>query len=254
MQSTATNRGCRNKNQFTADSKLHCEECDTDVHVGTGGMSNLNAHQGSKTCKENKAANALAPQKKEKSLFSFFSRKTVQQNTPRVTSPPLVHATPFLPESICHPSVAPASDCQDAVAGADQPLSCPSAVKLMEKLKAKIEAMPKDIVPTAQLDHPLAAFLGDPANCILGGFEDDWEEVLNPRMKQAFGWGEDSDRVERDFAQRGEMGLDGFLKFVGYFVDHRGLLGALIETKVMILLDAITKKYVSKIRNAVERN
>jgi len=39
--------------------------------------------------------------------------------------------------------------------------------------------------------------------------------------------------------------LDGFLKFVEYFVDHRGLLGALIETKVTILLGAIAKKYVS---------
>lgn len=204
-------------------------------------------------CKENKAANApLPPQKKEKSLFSFFTRKTIQQNTPRVTSPPPVHAAPFLPESIV-------SDCQGADVGVNQPhgphpSSCPSALKLMQHLKAKIEAMPKDIALTAQLDHPLAAFSGDPAEYVLGDFEDDWEEVLNPRMKQAFGWGGDSDGVERDFAQRGEMGLDGFLKFVGYFVDHRGLLGALIETKVTILLDAIAKKYVSKIRNGEQKN
>lgn len=66
---------------------------------------------------------------------------------------------------------------------------------------------------------------------------------MNPRMKQAFGWGEN--RVRCNFAQRGEARLDGFLKFMGYFVDHRGLLGALIETKVTILLDAIAKKYVS---------
>ena len=58
-QITGTNRGCRNKNQFTVDSKLHCEECDTHVHVGTSGMSNLNTHRDLKTCRENKAANAL---------------------------------------------------------------------------------------------------------------------------------------------------------------------------------------------------
>ena len=102
--------------------------------------------------------------------------------------------------------------------------------------------MPKDTEP-APLDHPLAAFSGDPAKCILGVVEDDWEVILNPRMKQVFGWGEN--RVRCDFAQRGEAGLDGFLKFMGYFVDHRGLLRALIETKVMILLDAIAKKYMS---------
>ena len=44
-QVTDTNQGFRNKNQFTADSKLHCEACDTDMHVGTGGTSNLNAHR-----------------------------------------------------------------------------------------------------------------------------------------------------------------------------------------------------------------
>jgi len=77
-QVTDTNQGCRNKNQFTADSKLHCEACDTDVHVGTSRTSNLNTHRDSITCKENKAANALPPQKKDKSLLSFFSRKTIQ--------------------------------------------------------------------------------------------------------------------------------------------------------------------------------
>ena len=75
----------------------------------------------------------------------------------------------------------------------------------MQQLKAKMEAMPKDIEP-AQLDHPLAAFLGDPANYALGSFEDDWEEVLNPRIMQAFGWGKD--RVGWDFVQRGETGLE----------------------------------------------
>ena len=45
-----------------ADSKFHCKECNADVHVGTGGMSNLNAHQDSKTCRENKTANTLPHQ------------------------------------------------------------------------------------------------------------------------------------------------------------------------------------------------
>ena len=53
-------------------------------------------------------------------------------------------------------------------------------------------------------------------------------------MKQALGWGEGSDKVEQDFAQRGEMGLDGFLRFVGYFVEYHGLLGTLIETTIAI--------------------
>ena len=84
-------QGCRNKSQFTADSKLRCEECNADVHVGTSGMSNLNVHRDSKTCRENKTTNTLPPQKKEKSLLTFFSQKTIQQNTPQVASPPKTH-------------------------------------------------------------------------------------------------------------------------------------------------------------------
>jgi hypothetical protein len=79
---------------------------------------------------------------------------------------------------------------------ANQPRPCPSASKLMRQLKVKVEAMLKDVEP-AQLDHPLAAFSGNSANCALGSFEDDWEAR---RMKQAFGWGEDM--VGWDFAQR----------------------------------------------------
>jgi len=60
----------------------------------------------------------------------------------------------------------------------------------MQQLKAKVEAMPKD-VDLAQLDHPLAALSEDPADCVLRSFEDGWEEGVNPRMRQAFGWGED---------------------------------------------------------------
>ena len=113
---TIANRGCRNKSQFTADSKLRCEECYAEVHVVTGGMSNLNAHRDSKTCRENETANTLPPQKKEKSLLTFFSQKTIQQNAPRVASPPPVHAAPILPETIRDPrGVMPVSDCQGAV-------------------------------------------------------------------------------------------------------------------------------------------
>ena len=87
---------CRSKSQFTADSKLHCPDCDTDVHVGTGGISNLNVHQDSKTCQENNATKTQPLQKKEKSILNFFSQNSVQQNTPQVVSSPPVHTAPVL--------------------------------------------------------------------------------------------------------------------------------------------------------------
>ena len=189
--------------------------------------------------------------KRKRSRFSAFLARKRYNKTPLKS--PHLHQYMLLPSfliPICDlRGITPVSDCQGAVVGVNRPHPCPIAFKLMQELKAKIEAIPNNIAPPAQLDHPLVAFSGDPADCVQGGFKDDWEEVLNPRMKQAFGWGEGSDKVERDFAQRGKMGLDGFLRFVGYFVEHRGLLGRLIETKVTILLDAIAKKYMSEIRN-----
>ena len=56
------------------------------------------------------------------------------------------------------------------------------ALKLMQELKAGVEAMPNDVEPTP-LDHPLAAFSGDPAKSVLGVVKVDWEDILNPRMK-----------------------------------------------------------------------
>jgi hypothetical protein len=128
---------------------------------------------------ENKVTNVQPLQKKGKSILSFFTQKLIQQNTYQVNSPPSVHATPFLHESTCHKeSITLISNGNEAIV-ADQPCPCPSALKLMQQLKVKVEAMPKDVKP-AQLDHPLAAFSGDPANCALRSFENDWEEILSP--------------------------------------------------------------------------
>jgi len=44
------------------------------------------------------------------------------------------------------------------------------------------------------------------------------------------------------------------MKVVGYFVDYRGFLRALIETKVAVLLDAIAKKYMSQVRIRMQRD
>ena len=115
-------------------------------------------------------------QKKEKSILSFFNWNSVQQNTPRVISPPPVHAAPVRPcqhESTHHPESTtwtPISN-GDKVIVDDQPHPCLIALKLMWELKVGVEVMPKDTEPTP-LDHPLAAFSGDPAKCILGIVED----------------------------------------------------------------------------------
>ena len=41
------------------DTRLCCPDCNTDVHVGTGGTSNLNVHRNSKVCKDRQQARQL---------------------------------------------------------------------------------------------------------------------------------------------------------------------------------------------------
>lgn len=119
---------------------------------------------------------------------------------------------------------------------ADGPEPCPNALKLLKSLKKSMKLIPED-VPLAQPNHPLAVFFENPVGCEGQDYDDDWEEVLNPKMKAAFGWNQDE--LETGYARRGELGLDGFIKFIGYFVHQRGLKGALFETKIIALIDTI---------------
>jgi hypothetical protein len=113
----------------------------------------------------------LIPQTMDDNLVQSNTRtKIAHVYTPRINSPQPVQAVLSLYESTC---VSPISDGDEAMA--DQPRPCPSTLKLMRQLKAKVDAMPKDVEPV-HMNYPLAAFSGNSANCALGSFEDDWED------------------------------------------------------------------------------
>ena len=79
-------------------------------------------------------------------------------------------------------------------------------------------------------------FAVDPRTCVAEPGEDDWM-IHNQMMKSSFGWGE-AEMVEviPQLLNRGQYGLDGFIRFMTFFVCERGLEGALFETKVDALL------------------
>ena len=64
----------------------------------------------------------------------------------------------------------------------------------------------------------MAIFSEHPAECANGAGipENNWEEILNPKMKSSFGWSHNG--IDKGFAQRELNGLDGFLRFIRYFV------------------------------------
>jgi hypothetical protein len=61
----------------------------------------------------------------------------------------------------------------------------------------------------------------------------------------AFGWvreGQSQDLT--GLACCGEYGLDGFGRFVGYFVQYRSLQGAMIESKIIMIISAIELEWM----------
>lgn len=93
--------------------------------------------------------------------------------------------------------------------------------------------------PLATPAHRLSIFSVDPRSCVANleeapevDFEDDWF-FLNSMLKTAFGWGESEMRENmKEMMNRGEHGLDGFIRFFKYFVLQRGLEGVMIEAKI----------------------
>ena len=119
---------------------------------------------------------------------------------------------------------------------------CPVAVKLLHDLQAGVERIPVNKLEAAP-NHRLSAFSMDPSSCI-GQGNDDWEDILNPMMKGAFGWGEDAMcEAVKGMLYRGQFGLDGFIQFLRFFVMSRGLKGAMVESKIKALLGELEIQY-----------
>ena len=192
--------------------------------------STISTHLTSKACKYRQKA-AAQPENKSKSLLSFFGPwKLTKHNVPQVASPPLVHADPIQPIELPGPSFPPPNlqkqqEIQDEHVATlvqtddngslfNKSQGCEHAVEILQKLQEKMESIPKEI-PLAGPEHPLAIFSEHLAECANGAGipENDWEEILNPKMKSAFGWSHDS--VDKGFAWRDWMAWMGSWGLLG---------------------------------------
>jgi hypothetical protein len=104
------------------------------------------------------------------------------------------------------------------------------ATHIVRRLYAAIAKVP-DTVPEANVHDALAAFSGDPSRKVdpAMGPDELWESVLNSMLKRQLGWGNTAESA--DIVRRGEMGLNGLVKFVEYFVVERGVDANLFEGK-----------------------
>ncbi|KAF8218703.1 hypothetical protein L208DRAFT_1348341, partial [Tricholoma matsutake] len=221
-------------NEFTEESTLQCPEYTADIHVGTGGRNNLDIHKGSK-------ASSVWPKSKgqtNRSLHTFFKVKA-PLNPPLVTAPLPIHAPKILSKLLTLKS-------NDIPMKPMEPAFnvCQNASELLSNLCREMNQIPLEN-PPATGENCLHPFRGDPAASVHQD-ADDWEDLLNPMLKQVFGWGEEEmHNSVKEMMCHGRYGLDGFVTFLDYFVMHWGLKGRMLESKVMAVIRELEARCVT---------
>jgi hypothetical protein len=98
-----------------------------------------------------------------------------------------------------------------------------------------MKRIPSD-VPSATPEDCLGVFAIEPSACIAESEEEDWP-IINTMLKSLFGWGEaEMATAVPQMLKCGEYGLDGFIKFMRYYIVERSLQGVMFETKVKALI------------------
>jgi hypothetical protein len=245
---------------------LVCPSCNETVHVGFGGEKNLETHRTSKACKRKSQNKSKGPRLRPNQDLHAFFKPRVPLNPPTVTAPPPIHAdekaTDILDEISRGMVPGPSASCDHLEVGAEITETetgngmgtslpslkvgkspCPHGIELLNRLEAATMRIPADI-PLATTAHRLSGFSADPRTCVASPDEDedDWA-ILNAMLKASFGWGEAEMRDSaKTMLNRGEHGLDGFIRFFKFFVLERGLEGVMIETKVDELLHELDSR------------
>ncbi|KAJ7055250.1 hypothetical protein C8F01DRAFT_1234702 [Mycena amicta] len=207
-----------------------CPDCGALKSYGTAGVANLEStHRNAPVCKK-----AIPKDKKiQTSMSSYFSKQpaiAAQRVPSTVTAPLPVHATSIPPGP---PSPAEASTSQPS---RSKRASC--AQQLLADLRLDVLLLP-DSIPLAVYGSGLSAFSGDPSSRLSADIPpaELWEH-LNPIFHSVFGYAATLE-ARMELVRRGKHGLDGFLRFMEYFIVHRGLQGGMVELKIEQLHDAV---------------
>jgi len=182
-------------------------------------------HRGGKKCLDaQRKRDKNATKKKDGSILAFLKPKPTAIPT-TVPPAPLIHAVPRPSHSIKQDEILSRSS---------SPVVSHDIGGFLDRFQRIVGALSESI-PVGKSGNRLAAFkspeqLDDPNI----DSEDLWEECLNGFMKEHLGWGTEDNAT--DLVRRGEMGMDGVLKFTRYFVERRGVSESLFEGKLGQLL------------------
>ena len=182
-------------------------------------------HRGKKPCLEaQRKRDKDMKKKKDGSILAFMKPKPMAVPT-TVPPAPLIHA-------VSGPSHSSATGI--ILSRSSSPDISHHIGGFLDRFQRIVGALSESI-PVGNSGDRLAAFrfpeqLDNPNI----NSEDLWEERLNGFMKEHLGWGTENNAT--DLVRRGEMGMNGILKFTRYFVEKRGVNASLFEGKLEHLL------------------
>ncbi|KAJ7498368.1 hypothetical protein B0H11DRAFT_1909401 [Mycena galericulata] len=241
---------------WTNESTLPCPQCLRDVPVGTGGESNLQRHIGSAKCNKNKNEK-LKKTTKNASLFSYLVPKVkVPLVPPTVAAPAPVKGPRFIPvtapndtgpEPLEELDLEMFRDLRQNLAAERIPVSetCIHALTLLRQLRAKLTNIPAHS-PLANSMHPLASFAVNPAaEYEQRNAEDDWDQILHPMLRRAFGQGELDPVLSGNYINLGEYGLSGFCAFFESYITEREVKGHQLMPYFEFLIQGIEIRFPS---------
>ncbi|KAF8066505.1 hypothetical protein FPV67DRAFT_1652976 [Lyophyllum atratum] len=217
-----------------AEGYAICPDCGLRVRCGTAGLANLEKrHQGTKTCLEQRARrDKAAKQKKNTSILSWMRPKAVPVKSK-------VMAALSVGGSDSSSVLERVHEDEEVVVlpTLTMPVLRLNESPIIGRLRRLVARIP-DTVPFATNNDTLAIFGRDPAVFVDPAIasEEIWEEMMNPTLKRVFGWGTDVD--PKSVIRRGPLGMDGFVRFVEYYID-RGVPAELVEGKLEYLIEAL---------------
>ena len=231
-----------------------CPDCQTSIHVGTGGTKNLDQHHGSSDClkqqSKKKHHQKLTAQQCMLAAFIIPCTSTSPVSSIYATKPP----TPLKPSLVWGPEPAsPGMESVSIIHGTSQKISVQSAslpeihsLPPLEQAHALTKLLPNSI-PEAIEDNliwKLGAIQPQEfaqQHCTEDRLED-WEQI-DPMLNRLLGYGASEDEIVARICQ-GKCGVEGVVNFLTWFMENHGLETNYYKEKLECLSNAMLHLYV----------
>ncbi|KAJ7719177.1 hypothetical protein DFH07DRAFT_1009745 [Mycena maculata] len=209
-----------------------CPDCKDRVKCGPSGLENLRKrHMGSNICVEKQSKKSTQKKSmKDTKLSGWLVPKVARvPSTVAAPAPIRVTTTSVLVDLELFPHAKSAARSSGLS-------NSPSS--LLAQLEAAIKTVPA-FVPIAQASDVLAVFGKDPTQYLDADIPAiEVFENLNRIFHSALGWSMTVPETAK-ILRRGDLGLDGFLNFLKYFIEQRGVPERDFEAKILQIMDAI---------------